>query len=85
MELPNFDKLEAQILKLIHRYNGLKNDYGELERMVNGLQEEISELKGINSRLRGELEDSKLNKRDTERDERIRIKVEELLTQLEGI
>jgi hypothetical protein len=63
----------------------LKNAYGELERMVNGLQEEISELKGINSGLRGELEDSKLNKRDTERDERIRIKVEELLTQLEGI
>jgi len=85
MDLPNFEKLEAQILKLIHRHEGLKNDYGELEQMVNGLQEEINQLKGINSRLRGELEDSKQNVRDTEKDERIRIKVEELLTQLEGI
>jgi len=85
MDLPNFEKLEAQILKLIHRYEGLKNDNGELERMVNGLQEEISELKGINSRLRVELEDSKRNIRDTEKEERIRIKVEELLTHLEGI
>ena len=85
MDLPNFEKLEAQILKLIHRYEGLKNDNGELERMVNGLQEEISELKGINSRLRVELEDSKRNIRDTEKEEPIRIKVEELLTHLEGI
>jgi chromosome segregation ATPase len=85
MDLPNFEKLEAQILKLIHRHEGLKNDYGELEQMVNGLQEEINQLKGINSRLRGELEDSKQNVRDTEKEERIRIKVEELLTQLEGI
>ncbi len=85
MELPNFDKLETQILNLVHRYKSLKNDYGELERMVNGLQDEINELKGINSRLRVELENSKRNIRDTDKEERIRIKVEELLTQLEGI
>ena len=85
MDLPNLDKLEDQVLRLIHRHEQLKNDYQELERMLNGLQGEIDELKGINNRMQGEFEESRLNVRYTDKEERIRMKVEELLAQLEGI
>jgi len=85
MELQNFDNLEQQVNKLLERHRSLKNERDELVERVSRLEAEVAELKRANKALTEETEAAQRNVRDPEKEQRIKSKVDELLSKLEDI
>ena len=85
MELQNFDNLENQVNKLLERHRSVKNERDELVERVSHLEAEVAELKRANKVLTEETEAAQRNVRDPEKEQRIKSKVDELLSKLEDI
>ena len=83
MELSSFEKLESQVEELLTQYKNTRAARESLAQRVSQLERENEELKQTNLQLREDLENSDRSKSDKE--ERIKAKVEELLTKIEGI
>lgn len=84
MEIESLEKLGNQVMNLLDKYNSLKRDFGELEQLSAQLKAENSDLKRGNEQLKTEVDEARRNSRDFEKEERIRARVDELLTKLEG-
>lgn len=85
MDVPNFDKIENQVLELMERYKSVKASREEFALRINELEKELAEAKSENEQLHSSLEEAKRNARDFEKEERIKSRVDELLEKLEGI
>ncbi len=84
MELQSFDELERRVTRFLDLYRAAKSERDELAERVGRLEAEIEELKRANASARKELEEARLNVRDSEKEERIKSKVDDLLAKLEG-
>ncbi|MCF7811881.1 cell division protein ZapB [bacterium] len=85
MELQSIDDLERQVNKLLERHRSIKNERDELGERVSRLEAEVAELKRSNKELKDETEAALKNRRDPEKEQRIKSKVDELLSRLEDI
>ena len=84
MELQSFDELERKVTRFLDLYHAAKSERDELAERVGRLEAEIEELKRANTSARKELEEARLDARDSEKEERIKSKVDDLLVKLEG-
>jgi len=85
MDVPNFDKIENQVLELMERYKSVKASREEFALRINELEKELAEMKSENQQLQSFLDEAKQNTRDFEKEDRIKTRVDELLEKLEGI
>ena len=85
MELQSIDDLERQVIKLLDRHRSVKNERDELAERVSRLEAEVAELKRANKELKDDTETALKNRRDPEKEQRIKSKVDELLSRLEDI
>jgi len=85
MDVPNFDKVENQVLELMERYKSVKASREEFAFRINELEKELAETKTENELLQSSLDEAKRNTRDFEKEDRIKTRVDELLQKLEGI
>ena len=79
------DDLERQVNKLLDQYRSVKNERDELAERVSRLEAEVAELRSENQDLKGELAEVRKSAPDPKKEERIKTKVDELLSKLEGI
>jgi len=84
MELQSLDNLERQITRLLEQLRAIRRERDDLFERVSRLESEASELRGANESLCVKIEDARRNVRDPDKEEQIRVKVDELLAKLEG-
>lgn len=84
MELQNLENLERQVSRLLDQFRLVRKERDDLYERVSRLEAETNELRGANESLRQKVEEARRNARDHEKEERIRVKVDELLAKLEG-
>ncbi len=84
MELESLENLERQVERLLERFAGVKRDKEELTQRVSQLEAENARLRESNAKLQSDLTEAQRNARDPEKEMRIRAKVDELLSKLEG-
>ena len=84
MELQSFDELERKVTRFLDLYRVAKRERDELAERVGRLEAEIEELERTNTSVRKEIEEARLNSRDSDKEERIKSKVDDLLAKLEG-
>ena len=84
MELQSLDELERKVSKFLEQLRITRNERDELSKRISGLEAEIAELKKANKTITKELEETRHNVRDPEKEERIRSKVDDMLAKLEG-
>ena len=84
MEVQSFEDLERKVTRFLDQHRLTKSERDELAERVGRLEAEIAELQRTNEELKKELVAACDNVRDLDKENRIKSKVDDLLTKLEG-
>ncbi len=84
MEFKSLDDLERQVHRLLEQFRAVKQERDDLAARAERREAEVAEVRRANQRLRKEIAKAQRNSPDTEREEQIKARVDELLAKLEG-
>ena len=83
MDLSQFDELERKVVGVIQRLGELRSQNTELRDRISALESEMRSKNEENERLIAEREELLHNRKDEQRENLIRQKVQELLKKLD--